>query len=308
MSMFDFNIFYGSGQALLLGSSPYGVDGFISPIYLAFLFVPFALLPKIVSYIIFLILNICLLVFFCKKKVIWALLSFPVIFSLFIGQVDMLIIMGILVGSPWSLSLILAKPQVGFVVLPWLIRHLRLKDLWKAALPAAILIALSFLFRPDWVKEWQASQPEMGYYARHASNLIWAIPRKFSKFRVQMSIGFLVILFPLGIFLNHRKSSWLFIHLIAPLTNIYSSVVLFEWIGPLEMILSWIAVLLVKGDIHNGMPLFMMTLAILVKWIWKDKKQSQKLLSLPEKDTVIGPIICAFRSIINRSKIKFCDD
>lgn len=68
MSIFDFNIFYGSGQALLLGSSPYGVDGFISPIYLAFLFVPFALLPKIVSYIIFLILNICPLVFFVRKK------------------------------------------------------------------------------------------------------------------------------------------------------------------------------------------------------------------------------------------------
>lgn len=41
-----------------------------------------------------------------------------------------------------------------------------------------------------------------------------------------------------------------------------------EWIGPLEMLLSWLAFFAVKGDLHNGMPLFVVAISVLIKTQW----------------------------------------
>ena len=63
-----------------------------------------------------------------------------------------------------------------------------------------------------------------------------------------------------------------------PLTNIYSPSVLGEWIGPLEVGLSWAVIILVGGDIHNGAPLFIVALVIIIKTVLKNRG-----FSLPSK-------------------------
>ena len=91
MWLFDFRIFYLAGRALLTGNSPYQVDGFYSPLPLAVFFVPFALLPEFIAYVLYLALSICLILRIAKRKSLWVLVTFPVLFTLFVGQIDLLI-------------------------------------------------------------------------------------------------------------------------------------------------------------------------------------------------------------------------
>jgi len=83
---------------------------------------------------------------------------------------------------------------------------------------------------------------------------------------------------PLGFWLRERRDSWTVLHLFTPYTNIYSPSVLAEWIGPLEVILSWAAILVV-GTIHNGAPLFVVGLSILLRQVggtwWARRRAAQ---------------------------------
>src|SRR5512137_2216934 len=89
--MYDFTIFYSAAQAILHGLSPYTVDGFISPLPLALLFSPFTVLPMPWAYYAFVLINIVLLFWICRWNGLWAFLSFPVLYNLFTGQIDLLL-------------------------------------------------------------------------------------------------------------------------------------------------------------------------------------------------------------------------
>jgi Glycosyltransferase family 87 len=263
MWQYDFHLFYMGARAVLEGASPYQMWDFNGPYPLAVFFIPLAWLPEPVAYFIFLAANIILAwKLLGLRKSLWPLISFPVIFCLFVGQIDFLLTMLIVAGSPWTLGLAIIKPQLGFVFLPWLIKRFNPKDYLKASIPAIILTAISFILRPGWVHEWLAGSPGMQNYSEHASNIYWIVPL---NWRTAATLLGALIAFPVSFLFKERVNSWSFLSLFAPLTNIYSPSVLAQWIGPLEVGLSWLAIFLVRGKIHYGAPLFIIVLAILIK-------------------------------------------
>jgi len=263
MWQYDFNLFYQGARAILEGASPYRMWDFNGPYPLAVFFIPFALLPEPIAYYTFLAANIILAwKLLGLRKGIWALVSFPVLFCLFVGQIDFLLTLLVLGGSPWMLGILVIKPQLAFVLVPWFLRKFKTGDYLKAILPAVILLVVSFILCPGWVQEWLAGSPGMQNYSEHASNIYWLIPL---NWRTAATLIGAAIALPISFYFKERSVSWSFLSLFAPLTNIYSPSVLTEWIGPLEAGLSWLAIFIVGGNIHNGAPLFIVGLAILIK-------------------------------------------
>ena len=268
MWMYDFHLFYEGGRAVLMGQSPSAIWDFNGPYPLALLFAPFALLPEPLAYALFVALNLFLLWKVLRRRSLWALLSFPVLFTLFVGQVDLFLGLAIPLGAPWTLALALMKPQVGFVALPWLLRRLDKQDWIKAGAAGAALLGLCFLLRPGWVGEWLARQPGLVNYSVHTSNLLWLAP-DLGSLRSTLTIAVGLLALAPGFLLRQKRDSWATLQLFQPLTNIYSAAVLAEWFGPLELGLSWAAVLLVGGNIHAGMPMFLVALGILARPYWR---------------------------------------
>jgi len=278
MWQYDFHLFYMGARAILEGTSPYQMWDFNGPYPLAVFFVPLALLPEPLAYFTFLGANLLLgWKLLGVRKGIWAVISFPVLFCLFVGQVDFLLTLLVLAGSPWTLGLLIIKPQLAFVFVPWLLRKFSPRDYLKASLPALILLALSFILDPGWVQDWIAGSPGLQNYSGHASNIYWLVPNFWRT--IATFIGIILAL-PVGLFFKEKSVSWSFLSLFAPLTNIYSPAVLAEWIGPIEAGLSWLAIFFVSGNIHNGAPLFVVGLAILIRKILEDRT----LLSSQQKD------------------------
>ena len=275
MWLYDFINLYNGGRALLNGVSPYEVYDFVGPIFVAIFFVPFSLLPVKISYALFLTANLLLAWKFLKTRIIWALLFFPFLFALFVGQIDFLLAALILLGSPWTIALALVKPQVGFLVIPWIIMKFNKSDWCKAIISTIFFMAISFMVRPNWLNEWFSSQPEFKFYSLHASNFYCLIAKANLSLRSNITIIGALIVLPLGFVFNNRRDSWVILHTFAPLTNIYSPSVLLEWIGPIEVILSWVAVLFVGGNIHAGMPFFLIGISIFVRSVLEYRKSNK---------------------------------
>lgn len=264
MFLYDFLIFYNGGKAVLAGLSPYGVYDFNGPYPLAVLFAPLALLPVPLAYALYLAFSIGMLYRLLRRRMVWALLSFPVLFTLFVGQVDLPLTLGI--GAvPWLLPLAIIKPQVGYVLAPWLVRRFSRQDWIKAAVTGLAFLALCFALRPGWVSEWLAAVPTMQAYSVRDSNLYYVIPDDWANLRLALIYGLAALAWVAAFFLKNKSVSMTTAHLFAPLSNIYSASVLVEWIGPWEMAASYLAVALVGGSIHAGMPMYLVGLVILAR-------------------------------------------
>ncbi len=265
MWLYDFLIFYNAGKAILGGLSPYLVDGFISPIYLALFFAPLSLLPYWAGYAVYLLANLLLAWKLMRRRILWGLLFFPFLFCLYVGQVDFLLGAALALGSPWAFGLALIKPQVAFVVVPWVVMEFDKRDWAKAAVSTGIVALLGFLIRPQWLAEWASIPQDFEFYTSHASNLYWLVPGGQAELRAGLTIALALMVLPLGFLLRQRRDAWTVVHSMAPLTNIYSPALLLEWVGPLEVLLSWAAVALMGGQIHSGLPLFAVGLSILAR-------------------------------------------
>jgi hypothetical protein len=235
------------------------------------LFAPLALLPLPLAYALFLALNLWLLWRLLRRRMIWPLLSFPVLFTLFVGQLDMALALGI-AAVPWLLPLALVKPQVGFVIAPWLLRRFSRRDWLRALALGTGFLALCFALRPGWVGEWLAAQPQVGDYSVRASNLFYLVPPQAMDLRVTLMLALALPALGAAFWLGQRRASWAVAHLLAPLSNIYSPAVLAEWIGPLEMGLSYLPVIVTGGQIHAGMPMYVIGLALLVRAVLEKRR------------------------------------
>lgn len=274
MWMYDFHLFYLGGKAVLMGQSPSAIWDFNGPYPLAVLFAPFALLPEPLAYGLFVALNLFFLWKVMRKRMAWALLSFPVLFALFVGQIDLLLALVIPLGTPFTLALAMVKPQVGFVLLPWLLRRLDRRGWIKAIAVGLVFLGLCFVLRPTWVSEWLGRQPGLAFYSKHASNFYWLIPGQ-GNLRATLTIALALLALIPGFLLREKRASWAVLQLFQPLTNIYSASVLAEWFGPLEMALSWAAVFVVAGDIHNGMPMLLIPISLLARYAWQQRGRSR---------------------------------
>lgn len=283
--LYDFRIFREGGRRLLEGRSPYEVFGFYSPLPLAVLFAPLARLPLGVGYAVFVAATLALLWKAAGRRAGWALLSFPVLFTLFVGQVDLFLALAAVVLGPLSFPLLLAKPQIAFVTVPWLLFHRMERDGEdgvRAGLPGAGsgiparigwariagmalaigMLAFCFWLRPGWVAEMRAAAPPLAAYASHDSSLYRLVPDDVPTTVVgAVSLAAL----GLGVWLRRRRDSWALLHLCTPVTNVYSAAVLAAWFGPLEMLVGWAAFLAVAPDVHQGAPLYLVALALLLR-------------------------------------------
>ena len=146
------------------------------------------------------------------------------------------------------------------------------KDWWKAVISTSAFIGISFIVQSNWLKEWFATQPTFEFFSSHASNIYWLLPQTNLSLRSNLTIIVALIILPLGFVLKNRRDSWAILHTFAPLTNIYSPAVLLEWVGPIEVVLSWFAVILVGGNIHTGMPFFLIGISIVIRGLLEYKK------------------------------------
>jgi len=276
MWLFDFRIFYDAAQALLQGSSPYLVEGFYSPLPLALFFLPFALLPEIIAYALYLLLSAFLIWKLPKPQRYWALASFPVLFTFFVGQVDLQIALCAALLGPFALPFLLAKPQLGFVLLPWLLRDAKPRKLTKALLCTAGVLLLCFVIRPQWISEMLQAFPAMEEYSRRDSNLYWLMSHGSKALLIWIASPLALIV---GYLFKERRDSWTVLHLFTPVSNIYSAAILFEWMGPIEALLSWLVIFAVGGDIHGGAPMFVVGLSILIRHSSKVQSCTKRMAS-----------------------------
>jgi hypothetical protein len=262
MWQYDFNLFYQAGQAVLSGNSPYTILHFNPPYPLAMLFALIAWLPQPVAYALYLLANLGLLWKVMGRQMGFALLAFPVFFALFVGQVDMLLALCALLLGPYALPLVALKPQLAFLIVPYCLLTATRKQLLWSSVIGLVILCLSLLMHPTWIVEWRFITPPVSMYAQHDSNLYWLIPPeiKIPVLVVGMMIGLLIALRT-----RNQQHSWVWLHLFAPLTNIYSASVLVKWIGPIEVILSWLAMFAMGNSIHFGAPLFVVGISILVR-------------------------------------------
>lgn len=260
--LYDFEIFWRAGRRILAGKSPYWARGFVSPLPLAVLFAPVALLPRLAAWFIYVLATLGLLLKATRLRAEWALLSFPVLFTFYVGQVDLPLALAAGLLGPLSFPLLLAKPQIAFATIPWFLRHSSRRRLAAGIAAALAMLLFCFWLRPNWLAEWRAAQPTLADYSEHDSNLYRYVPGG-------ARTAFLWIVTPVvlaaGVWLKERRDSWALLHLFDPVTNIYSAAVLAEWIGPLEMALSWAAFLVVGTYVHHGAPMFVIALAILAR-------------------------------------------
>ncbi|HEX3128788.1 MAG TPA: hypothetical protein VH394_15755 [Thermoanaerobaculia bacterium] len=264
--LYDFEIFWKAGRRLLAGKSPYRVRGFVSPLPLAVLFAPIALLPRLSAWFIYVLATLGLLLKAARRTAGWALLSFPVLFTFFVGQVDLPLALAAAVLGPLAFPLLLAKPQIAFVTIPWFLRHASWRRLALGIAAALAMLLLCFWLRPNWLAEWRAAEPTVTDYSEHDSNLYRFVP---DAARTAALWIVTPVVLAAGIWLKERRDSWALLHLFDPITNVYSAAVLAEWIGPLEMALSWAAFLMVGAYVHHGAPMFVVALAILARGRWR---------------------------------------
>ena len=262
MWLYDFDIFYRAGRMILTGGSPYTVPGFFSPLPLAVLFAPLALLPKYVAYGIYVLASLWLLWRQARRRMLWTALSFPVLFTLFVGQVDLAVALCLALLGPLALPVVLIKPQAALVAIPWILRHSNTRALLVGLLLSLAVLSLCLLLRPTWIGAWWEALPSLEGYGRRDSNLYWLLP---SGLRSTVIIIALPVAVGLAFLLRERSLSWTTVHLFSPVTNIYSAAVLSEWIDPIAMLLSWAAIFFVGGNIHNGAPMFVVGLAIIAR-------------------------------------------
>jgi hypothetical protein len=279
--LYDFHNFFLGGQAVLAGVSPYTIPDFLPPFPVAVIFALVAWLPEWLVYLAYLFTCIWLLWKLLGKKCIWALLSFPVCFGLYVGQMDLLLTLLMVSIGSWTLPLLILKPQVGFVLAPWYIRHLTRKQIIGTLAITILFLGICFLIRPTWLSEWINIIPSVTTYARHDSNLHWFVPQAYTVIAYLVGI---IISLPLGFLLKDRELSFTILHLFSPLSNIYSASALAAWIGPIEAFLSWIAIIIV-GNIHSGAPLFVIGLSILIRFYLRERKNCNSIFLSLKKST-----------------------
>lgn len=152
----DFHIvFFPAGQALLRGESPYTVEGFYNPPWLAIFFLPFAMLPEEIAWRLFLSFSLALYFHALIKlqskflSLFLVLTSSYVFISLLYGNIDSLVLLGMTLPPQIGIWFLLLKPQMSLgLICLWGVRAI--SKGWKESLmifglPAAVYLICWFL-------------------------------------------------------------------------------------------------------------------------------------------------------------------
>jgi hypothetical protein len=139
--------------AFLRGESPYNTDGFIYPPWTALLLLPIAVFPETVGRALLFFAYLFSVAFTAYKlggnriSILFILISPPVLHGLLNGNIDGLVVLG-LVLPPWlGLFLLVIKPQVSYAAILYLFITTLKKEKITGAIrvfaPVSIMYALS---------------------------------------------------------------------------------------------------------------------------------------------------------------------
>lgn len=158
-----------AARAILDGQSPYTVDLFVSPPWVAVLFIPLALLPDILASGIMFASILFSLIYIADKmnadkvSIIFLLISPPVIQLLWTGNIDAFVMLGLVVAHPLGIILLSCKPQISLVLIVYSLvdkwiqarrDHLTIHRMFIVLLsPILLLILLSFILFGWWIPE-----------------------------------------------------------------------------------------------------------------------------------------------------------
>jgi hypothetical protein len=146
--------------ALISAQSPYQITNYVAPPWILIPLVPIAVLPPRLGQILIFWLSIVAFAILMRKNgarllsVLALIVSYPVIYGLIYGQIDWLVMLGLLF-PPWlGIVLLMGKPQIGIGVALYLGYEAwiegRIKKLILLFLPLAGLALISYLlFGPD---------------------------------------------------------------------------------------------------------------------------------------------------------------
>src|SRR5512139_2633452 len=166
----DFDVLYRIGQEMLAGR--YSQES-LYPLPAAVLFAALALLPRDVALGLVLGTSIIVLIALFKWRAALWVMYLPVMNVLVMGQID-LICLGLLrIGTPLTLALLSLKPQLFPLALPVLIAN---RALWKrTALYIALLYGIPTLIAPGWIGQWLRQMDDGRLSALNGASF-WSVP------------------------------------------------------------------------------------------------------------------------------------
>lgn len=152
--------FLPASREFLQGKSPYNVGNFFNPPWTLFLFIPLSLIPVKISTSIMFVANwfaFTYTAYRLKMKMPW-LLVFPftiyVIINSYLGNIDGIVSLGLIMPPQIGLFFLLAKPQIGApIALLWMVMAYqsgRMKEVIRIFAPVSIIILLSILIFYPW--------------------------------------------------------------------------------------------------------------------------------------------------------------
>jgi hypothetical protein len=174
--------FYPAVRAVLQGYSPYPNAAFFNPPWAIIPILPFGLLSEKLSFgFIFSISIICFAYLGWKfgakiPGILIILTSLPVLICITEGNIDWLVLSGVLLPPQFGLLLVLIKPQVGVAVAMFWVweawESQKIKGLIKLFTPLIIVTVISFLIFPHWIDDIRIS---MQIHKSDPVNSIWPV-------------------------------------------------------------------------------------------------------------------------------------
>jgi hypothetical protein len=144
----------------LQGQSPYEQAGFLNPPWVLCLLAPFALMPEPLGRAFLFVIAIAVILYagYRMGGRLWALiallLSPPVIALLFYGNIDWIVVLGLVLSPQIGMLLVAVKPQVGIFVLPvWILQAWQQggwRQVIKISSPLVIVTLISFALYGFW--------------------------------------------------------------------------------------------------------------------------------------------------------------
>jgi hypothetical protein len=249
MQGYDFGVLWQAGRAVWLGQDPYQVTGFFYPLPVAYFFALLALLPRQVAFWVWLAINLVLLGWTLRRRMVAWTLYFPLLHQFSSGQVDLVLwVLGSRLSTGWQSALAAAvitlKPQVAFIMLPWTLGRWLREDrrtlmMWVGMV--AIVWGCLLPLDPTWTLRWRAAVPPLGALSRGNTPGLWSLER------LLPGVWPVLLVLSVGVFLwglfQERKVSWAAAALANPSGLFYTLVVLMEAAPPWLLVpLSWVAV------------------------------------------------------------------
>jgi hypothetical protein len=170
-------VFMPAIREMVAGRSPYNNPVFYYPPWILIPLIPLGLLPKIVGAGLVVVIGLIVYVVIAKyfgadSLTLTALLLSPVLYyDLLFGNINWLVMLGLLLPTKFGLFLILAKPQLGIgVAFFWLVetwRKGKIREVARDFLPVSIAFLLSFLLYGFWPLR------SLGLIVHQANTSLW---------------------------------------------------------------------------------------------------------------------------------------